>query len=954
MAPSGRSRAKAPSERRLPDTRCPNGGAVPAVPIADPPAADGADDRSTDAAQALRRLEASEARYRSLVQAQVHDVWQTDADGMLTSDMPTWRRVTGQAEADLLGFGWLAGIHPEDRARIAAEWDAAVRDRLLCACEYRICPPGTTDDRLGDTCRVFSVRVVPVLRGDAVVEWVGTSVDVTDRRLADRDNERLQELARLAADRTRALQQVTARLSGALTVAQVLTAILEEGGRQLGALGSGVALLDVETETVRYHSLTGYDTETTQQWMEFPLSEHSPVTTVLRSGEPLYITGRSALLERFTTERMRHFYERSGERAWVRLPLRTSGAPFGVLGFGFAEERGFGTDEREFLLTLASQCSQALERAGLYERAEERARLQSVLSEASHLLSGSLDRDEILARLVRLTVPAVADWASVHLVSEDGSTALAAVVHRDPAEGATVRQFLEWFPSAIEQPVGIAETIRTGRSVLVAGVSDEVLQATTSELELRALRRLATGSALVVPLTARGRTLGALTLVRESAPRYSETQLGFAEDLARRGALAMDNAALFATQRDVAVTLQRSLLPQSLPKVDGLSLAARYLPGTDGTEVGGDWYDAIELPGGRVGLVVGDVMGRGVRAAAVMGQLRAALRGYALEGHPPAEVLRRLDLVVQAFDDLQLTTCLYGVYEPESRLLRLSAAGHLPPLLVYPDGGASYLEVQPGLPLGVGGGDFTEARFVLPRDATLMLYTDGLVESREVAVDDGMEQLRTLLADFGAASPDAAHERALQGMGRDAGHDDDVAVLVVHIGDTRPVETGERRTLRLELSPSPVSARTARTALTEALLEWGFRVAVGDSPAAAVRGVDAIDTAMLLTSELVANAVLHAGTPLELVVHATCDILDVSVFDESLDPPLAVLDARSTGGPRPTGEEPAAEGPAASAGDLVASTREGGRGLWLLDALADEWGVDVLPTGKRVWFRLHL
>ena len=182
---------------------------------------------------------------------------------------------------------------------------------------------------------------------------------------------------------------------------------------------------------------------------------------------------------------------------------------------------------------------------------------------------------------------------------------------------------------------------------------------------LALIRRLATQAAIIVPLRARGRTFGAVTVARAGATDELDDEL--VEHVVRRAALALDNARLYEQQREVAVTLQRSLLPRALPAVAGVRLASRYLPGADGTEVGGDFYDAVALPAGRIGPDVGDVMGRGVRAAAVMGQLRATLRGYALENHPPDGVLARVDALVQALEDSELVTALYGVLDPGRR-----------------------------------------------------------------------------------------------------------------------------------------------------------------------------------------------------------------------------------------------------------------------------------------------
>ena len=261
--------------------------------------------------------------------------------------------------------------------------------------------------------------------------------------------------------------------------------------------------------------------------------------------------------------------------------------------------------------------------------------------------------------------------------------------------------------------------------------------------------------------------------------------------LARMASVRIENTRLYERERDVAVALQRSLLPQATPAAPGLVVASRYLPGADGTEVGGDWYDVIELPGRRTGLVIGDVLGRGVRAAAVMGQLRAVLRAYALEGLTPAALLTRLDVVLRSIDDSQLTTCTYAVFDPSDRSLTLATAGHLPPLALTPQGEAVLLALDPGLPLGVGGHGvdpgYTDTTVHLAPGGSLMLFTDGLVEGRQLPVGDGLEMLREAMHGTDA-SPEELCDRALQAMGRDLTHDDDTALLAVRLlpGDSPP------------------------------------------------------------------------------------------------------------------------------------------------------------------------
>jgi PAS domain S-box-containing protein len=412
-------------------------------------------------------------------------------------------------------------------------------------------------------------------------------------------------------------------------------------------------------------------------------------------------------------------------------------------------------------------------------RAQERTR---VLARSGELLAAGLRTEQVLDAVVALLVPGLGDWCVVHLVGPNGEIQEARAVHRDPVVGTALRRVLDATPIRRDQAYGAGRAIGQGRTQRMKDLRDEVLQhiaGDDSDL-LALLRRLDTRDALSVPLRARGRTLGAVTVARSH--ELSEADDDLVEHVVRRAALALDNARLYEQQREVAVTLQRSLLPRSLPVVDGVALASRYLPGADGTEVGGDFYDAVALPAGRIGLTLGDVMGRGVRAAAVMGQLRATLRGYALENHPPQGVLARVDALVQALEDGELVTALYGVLDPVTGALAISSAGHPPPLVVAADGAVRALDLDPGPPLGVDVRSFGVAHVTLAPGDTLLLFTDGLVEDRSLPVYEGIEKLVAGLAGhplIRSGDPDAVCAAALAVMGRGPSHDDDIALLAV-------------------------------------------------------------------------------------------------------------------------------------------------------------------------------
>jgi PAS domain S-box-containing protein len=281
---------------------------------------------------------------------------------------------------------------------------------------------------------------------------------------------------------------------------------------------------------------------------------------------------------------------------------------------------------------------------------------------------------------------------------------------------------------------------------------------------------------LTLPLVSRGRMLGAIIV---DDPVGSALDRRVLTELAARAAAALDNAVLFGAEKRLALTLQRSLLPARLPTLPGIELAARYLPGTAGRDVGGDFYLAHPLEDGRLLLVIGDVMGHGAQAAARMGQLRAVLAAYAYDGDPPDRVLAHLSVRAQAILDLPMATVMVAVYDPGRRVLTFALAGHLPPLLAPVDEEPGFVAAAPGPPLGVGAAEYERHVVEIPPGATVVLYTDGLIEDRVRLIDEGMEELRRALIEI-QLPPDAVCTHVLQTLGRSSGAEDDIALLVMN------------------------------------------------------------------------------------------------------------------------------------------------------------------------------
>ncbi|MCU1677517.1 MAG: rsbP 5 [Frankiales bacterium] len=417
------------------------------------------------------------------------------------------------------------------------------------------------------------------------------------------------------------------------------------------------------------------------------------------------------------------------------------------------------------------------------ELERQRLRQQELfLAEAGDRLSASLEVDHTLTIVADLAVPTVADWCLIHLV-EDRRLRPALLRHRHAAGQLLLARIVERWPAHLDDPGGVADTIRTGQPRLSALTAD-LLDAATAAGDERAaaFRELDMRSVIVVPLQARGRVVGAVTFGRDREEAFDVEEQAMLAQLASRAALAIDNAVTYERERRAALTLQHSLLPQIAVTVPGLTIAARYIAGAAGAQVGGDWYDAIPLADGRVAITVGDVMGHGLAAAALMGQVRAALRGIAATGSGPAEALRILDGVVGTLSETQLVTCAYGIFDPATSLFTFSSAGHPPPLLVRPREAPVYLDVDPGAPLGVGvaGGQFAEATAELTAGATLLLFTDGLIESRERSLDDGLDALRELAAS-GDNDLERLSDRLIAGMHAGVTADDDTALLVLRV-----------------------------------------------------------------------------------------------------------------------------------------------------------------------------
>ncbi|MFF3326243.1 SpoIIE family protein phosphatase [Streptomyces sp. NPDC002889] len=533
----------------------------------------------------------------------------------------------------------------------------------------------------------------------------------------------------------------------------------------------------------------------------------------------------------------------------------------------------------------------------------------NLLVEAGRHVGTTLDVVVTTEELAEVAVPAFADHVEVDIA--------AAVLEGElPGGAAAVGTDLIRTASRSASADGAAEAVgrrfRPPRPVAHPAGSPQHRSLASGGLVLDE-------NTLVVPLRGGGNALGLVTFVRSSGPGiFDSGAVALADELVTRAAVCIDNARRFTRERAAALALQRQLLPQHLPPNSAVDLAHRYLPTDDLTGVGGDWFDVIPLSGTRVGLVVGDVVGHGLHAAATMGRLRTTVRALAPLDLPPDELLKRLDdLVGQSAEDRKDVvgasgddagddeatgaTCLYVVYDPVSRHCTMARAGHLPPAIASPDGSLTYPDLPAGPPLGLGGLPFESLEIELPVGSLVALFTDGLVESRDRDVDEGMETLGRILGDDRGSLEDVC-DRIVSELLPASVTTDDTALLLV-----RTRELDSRRVAAWDLPAEPVAAGQARELVAGRLHDWGLE--------------ELVFSTELIVSELVTNAVRYAEGPLHLrLIHdrtLVCEVADAGHTSPHL---------------RQSAEDD-----------------EGGRGLFIVAQLVQRWGTRYGRSGKTIW-----
>ncbi|MHA6792358.1 SpoIIE family protein phosphatase [Pseudonocardia bannensis] len=706
------------------------------------------------------------------------------------------------------------------------------------------------------------------------------------------DNARLLELERAAAQRLGMLHRATAEMSAAATPAEVariashhLVTLLD--APLVGAWELRDGALEVLTSQ-------GWSLSAHRTWSSIPQDVELPVSEVIRTRRPMWLDNladrpdRSPSLEPATAG--------AGLASLALLPLVVGDRCLGVLGAAFREPRVIGAHDREAAVAVAELAAQALDRSSLLVAETEGRRVAERLSAVATSLSRATDLDSVAAVIVAHGLSALEADAVVVLLAGD-TGALYPLAEEGWPEGAGSAEL----SAGAAHP--LAHAVRTGEPVWQAdrggpatngpdpdvGPDDEVYPVHTA-----------------IPLLVGGRPIGALGLRFAGRPVFSPQRRSFALTLASQCAQAVMRARLHQAEHEVAVILQRSLLPQRLPDLDRLALATRYLPGTAGTEAGGDWFDVLALEQGKVALVVGDVVGRGPSAAAVMGQLRSALAANLVNGQSPATALEQLDLFALRIDGAMASTVACAVIDCETGELRYACAGHPPPLVAGP-GGVRLLFEGRGTPLGVTGRPpFVEAVDRIEPGSTILLCSDGLFERRTEVIDDGLDRL---IDSFGALShgrPQDAADALLDRMAAGRSAPDDIALVMARL--------------------LPVPLRLLMPAEAERLA--GLRRRVAAWCAEAGLSEDAVTDLQLVLGEAVTNAVEHAylgGAPgsvdIELILEPT-GAVSVRVAD--------------TGRWRPPPADPGYRG----------------RGLALIRELSEDVELEQGETGTLVRFRL--
>ena len=597
--------------------------------------------------------------------------------------------------------------------------------------------------------------------------------DITGQKEAERSAQR-------KANQMSHLYAITAALSETTDIGVVAEALAEQTLTAFEASRGAVVLLSQDGEALETVAWRGHQPAVIDRWRRFPLAATTPIGDAVLRNEPVILSSRDEWLARYPG-----LDPAQVPAASASIPLDIGDRAIGGLTLSFDEPREFTDEDVGFMLGAARQGAQALERA----RSEEVRRLAearlSLLARAGGLLAESLDYRKTLGAVVDLVVPQLADWASVEILEPDGSIRSLALAHVDPEKVAFAKEFRRRRPPELSSPTGVGHVITTGQPEVVPEITEEMVAAIDDPEVEELVRELQLHSAMTVPLSARGRTLGAMTFVwAESGRTYTSADLALAETLAARVALVIDNARLYRDRDHIARTLQQSLLPPEPPSIEGVELAARYRPAGEGIDVGGDFYDAFDIGDGEWTVALGDVVGKGPDAAALMGMVRHTIRAAAIRERAPARVLATVNAAVgRQTSEEQFCTAVAARLRPQGdRVIAwICVAGHPPPVIVRADGSLHWIRGAGAL-LGVfDDANLADEEVRLAAGDTLVLYTDGVTEEGGAERPFGEEGLAAILrAAAGATTSEIVGRIEEAVIAHGSGEPrDDIAILAV-------------------------------------------------------------------------------------------------------------------------------------------------------------------------------
>ena len=677
-------------------------------------------------------------------------------------------------------------VHADDRAAAETAVATAIEERGQYTIEVRNVRPD------GEARWTVSRGRVLVDASGEPARVLGTSLDVTDSRA--------ETAARLSAvSRAAAIAEVAAEVAGATRIDDLADIVLR-GAQVLGAESGGVGVRDPLDGRLYLHlgrrledvvRTVAPETELSPGGIEIELDDSLPTQWVVRHGERVLMPDLESGVARWP--RMAEVNAGLGVRALAALPLRVEDRLLGVFVAYWTEDRPFTEGDVELLEGLAAQIALSVSRlqadaerdAAVAAMSDANRRLQ-LLADVGRVLADMPDVSTQLAELADLVVPVLGDWCWIVSVDEHGRLERMAAAHRQPDRTSDVADYVRLMAGSVTEEGAPRVVFRTGQPLVIEEITQERMEGALSDPAAReALFALDPAASTVVPLTARGQTLGVLALVNSGGRGpHSEAEVETAVEVGRRAGMALDQMRLFAAQRDLADALQRSMLTEP-PTRPGCEIVVRYVPAAAGVEIGGDWYDAFAHPSGATVLAIGDVAGHDTRAAAAMGQVRGLLRGISFASdRMPAAVLTELDRAIDGLALGTMATALVARLEQDGPepVLRWASAGHPPPVVLEPDGSVHVLDAERvDLMLGVAPdqprGDHDS---VLKRGSTVLLYTDGLVERRDRGIDEGTaELLEALRACAGLPLEELCDGLLARLFLPDA--EDDVAVLAVRL-----------------------------------------------------------------------------------------------------------------------------------------------------------------------------